>query len=264
MNEQQALERIREVVEDQEKTFLWLEGAPLTSLPLLPNHIKKLYVSKCKNITELPELPTSLTDFCCGATSIKVLPALPSCLHILNFAKSGVEYLPELPQSLTLLNAHKSKLAALPALPESLESLWCGGTNITEFQPLPPGLRVLDCSETRVAKLPVLPASLERLEIWRTPLRDLPDHFPESLDTLYAYEMLMPDKIMEETPNDYVARVKKFQGFITSLKSALEERDRRKRIIARCKAAKGDLMAATWHPDRVLDWCDPKAFDYED
>ena len=36
------------------------------------------------------------------------------------------------------------------------------------------------------------------------------------------------------------------------------------RTIQRCKAIKEDLMALTWHTDRVLDWCDPLAFSWED
>lgn len=264
MNEQYVLELIRSVAENQNKTLLWLENAQLTSLPSFPNHIRTLQVIKCKNITELPELPLNLTSFCCNGTPVKTLPILPRSLNILNCAETEVEYLPELPQSLRLLNANKAKLAVLPVLPESLDSLWCGGTNITEYPPLPLDLRVFDCSETRITKLPALPARLERLEIFRTPLRELPDHFPESLETLYAFEMLVPDKLVEETPNEYVARVKTFQRFISGLKTVLEERERRKRTITRCKSVKEDLMATTWNTDRVLDWCDPNVFKYED
>jgi hypothetical protein len=261
MNEQYALELIRSVAENQNKTFLWLENAQLTSLPSLPNHIRTLQVSKCKNITEIPELPPNLKSFCCNGTPLKTLPSLPRSLDILNCAGTEIEYLPELPSSLGLLNVYNSKVATLPALPESLGQLCCGQTSITEFPPLPRGLRAFDCSETRITKLPALPANLEHLEISKTPLCELPDHFPESLETLYAFEMLIPEyDIEEETPNEYVARVKKFQRFIVGMKLELN----RKRIIARCKAIKEELMAATWHPDRVLDWCDPNAFDCDD
>jgi len=44
----------------------------------------------------------------------------------------------------------------------------------------------------------------------------------------------------------------------------LEETERRKRTIQRTKEIKERLMAATWHTDRVLAWCDPHAFDYDD
>lgn len=263
MNEQKALERIRDVVENQ-SVFLWLEDAPITSLPSLPNHIERMWVSKCKNITKLPELPTKLIDLSCDGTPIKMLPALPSHLHLLNFAETEVEYLPELPQSLRVLHANNSKLAALPTLPECLSILRCWQTNITELPPLPRELRTLECSETRITKLPVLPENLRDLGIFRTPLRELPDQFPESLEYLSAFDMLWADKEIDESPNEYLTRIKKFQQCIADLKSVLEERERRKRTIARCKAVKEDLMAATWRTDRVLDWCDPKAFEYDD
>lgn len=37
--------------------------------------------------------------------------------------------------------------------------------------------------------------------------------------------------------------------------AAAEERERRERARARCHLLKEDLMAATWHPDRMLTWC---------
>lgn len=263
MNESYALEYIRGSFERKER-ILWLENSPLHSLPPLPNHITELYLCKSKNITELPELPQNLSAFSCSGTSIKTLPSLPNKLQTLICSDSEIEYLPELPKSLYLLNAHNSKLKELPALPEFLYNLWCGRTNITEFPTLPSVLQNLDCSETRITKLPPLPPNLRNLEIQDTPLRELPDRFPESLGVLYAFRTLLPDKFNEETPNDYLARVKKFQQFVSELKPALEERERRKRTIARCKAVKERLMAATWHTDRVLDWCDPNAFSFDD
>lgn len=284
MNEQYALKLIQEVAEDQEKKILRLENAQLTSLPLLPNHIKNLWlekaqitslpplpnhidtlwIEKCKMITELPELPPNLRDFSCCGTPVNTLPSLPSRLHRLSCEDTEVEYLPDLPPSLYLLNADNSKLAVLTELPESLVHLWCKNTNITEYPPLPRRLETFDCSNTRITKLPVLSEKIRHLRIYKTPLRELPEQFPDSLRFLHSYETLMPDKFENEMPNEYLARVKKFQGFIEGLKPVLEERECRKRVISRCKAVKEDLMAATWHTDRVLDWCDPHAFDWED
>ena len=263
MNESHALDLIHDVIERQGK-ILWLENSSLHSLPPLPNQITELYLCKSKNITEIPELPQHLLAFSCTGTPIRTLPSIPNKLQRLIVSDSEIEYLPGLPQSLYLLNAHNSNLKELPALPEFLCDLWCGRTNITEFPPLPSVLQNLDCSETRITKLPPLPPNLCRLEVQGTSLRELPERFPETLDVLYAFGTLLPDKFNEETPNDYLARVKKFQQFVSELKPALEEHERRKRIIQRCKAIKEELMAVTWHTDRVLAWCDPNAFSWED
>jgi hypothetical protein len=37
--------------------------------------------------------------------------------------------------------------------------------------------------------------------------------------------------------------------------AAAEEQARRERSQTRCRLLKEDLMAATWHPDRMLTWC---------
>lgn len=264
MNESYALNLIRDVVERQGK-ILRLENSPLRSLPPLPNHIEQLYVCKCKEITELPALPINLTEFACDGTSVKTIPTLPLHLQRLNCASTQVEYLPSLPQTLISLNIYNSQLKELPALPEVfLTTLMCGKTNLTEFPSLPNSLHTLDCSETRITKLPQLPQNLIVLDMYKTPIRELPERFPESLQWLTAYQMLLPDKLIEETPNDYVVRVKKFQQFIATLKPIMEEHICRRRCIARCKAVKEELMAATWHTDRVLEWCDPNAFSWED
>jgi hypothetical protein len=76
--------------------------------------------------------------------------------------------------------------------------------------------------------------------------------------------MRIPDNQPGERPNAYAKRINTFQKHIATLKLVLDERKSRKRMIARCKAIKGCLIEATWHPDRILAWCDPNAFDLGD
>ena len=264
-SESESLARINDIIK-QNNTCTVIENIRLRSLPSFSNCTNILYliIRSSNDITEIKELPPKLIEVACINTSCKTLPPLPQTLRKLGWNGSEIESL-ILPPSLKSLNLYNSKLNKLPELPATLEILSCEKTNITQYPPLPDTLFHFNCSLTSITRLPRLPPNLTYLDINRTPIRELPERFPESLTTLRAYLMiLIPDRQPDEEPNNYAKRINTFQKHIAALKLDLEERERRKRMIARCKVIKGCLIETTWHPGRVLDWCDPNAFDFGD
>ncbi len=265
MDESESRARINDIIA-QNSTLTFIENVRLRSLPSFSNCTNILYliIRSSNEIAEIKELPPNLIQVECINTSCKTLPPLPETLRILGWTGSEIEML-ILPLSLTTLDLYNSKLNKLPELPVTLEVLACEKTNITQYPPLPDTLLHFNCSRTDITCLPQLPPYLTYLDINRTPICELPERFPETLTTLRAFQMMrIPDNQPDEEPNNYAKRINTFQIHIANLKLALEERKSRKRIIARCKAIKGCLMEATWHPDRVLTWCDPNAFDYDE
>ena len=103
-----------------------------------------------------------------------------------------------------------------------------------------------------------LPPSIHEIEA----LNIAPTRLPNEIHNLFWFTVSDKNLPVKRRQNestwsrDWYTRVKEGE--------LLEEAERRKRIIQRTKEIKERLMAATWHPDRVLDWCDPRAFDYDD
>lgn len=103
---------------------LFLFDLELTSLPKLPDNLKKLNCSNNK-LTSLPKLPHSLNDISCGNNKLSSLPTLPRTL-----------------KSLWCFN---NKLLSLPTLPSTLELLWCFNNELTSLPTLPNNLKKLEC-----------------------------------------------------------------------------------------------------------------------
>lgn len=77
-----------------------------------------------------------------------------------------------------------------------------------------------------------------------------------------------PWQLQNESTPEYYQRIRTWISIRKGLREKIPQSvwivESRKRTVKRCKAVKEELMAATWHTDRVLDWCDPNAFSWED
>jgi hypothetical protein len=123
--------------------------------------LKRLYVSY-NQLTELPALPSSLTDLYCDFNQFTSLPALPPGLTYLSCKNNQLTSLPALPSGLRHLRCEGNKLTSLPALPNSLWYIYCGGNKLTSLPDLPNNafFMDLDCSDNNLTSLPALPKSL--------------------------------------------------------------------------------------------------------
>jgi Leucine-rich repeat (LRR) protein len=148
-----------------------------------------------------------------------------------------------------------------PTLPDSLEYLYFEKSQIEKLpERLPANLRYLSCSETKISEFPVdLPIGIIHIDA----LTIAPTSLPDKIYGICWFAVSDKNLPVKRTAadiamwsRDWYKRVKEGER--------LEVEKSRERTIQRTKEIKERLMATTWHPDRVLDWCDPLAFTYED
>ena len=133
-------------------------------LPLPPQLMVASLDCSGNKLTELPELPDSLTELICYQNQLTTLPDLPVSLTVLYCNYNELTALPELPANLTYLSCVFNQLATLPELPASLAELFCGSNQLTTLPELPTSLTALICYNNQLTTLPVLPNSL--IELW--------------------------------------------------------------------------------------------------
>lgn len=239
---------------------------PLKKLPPLPSTL--LHLNCCHSAIQELYLPDGLLTLYCNHIPLHCLPSLPSTLTDLICGSAYLSSLPSLPETLKHINIMdtSSSLTTLPPLPSALRSLVVCSDHIDTLQPLPNNLRLLLINNTKISKLPALPDSLSILSCKNTVIRDMPSTCSSTMDMLFDGNYYFRDKhaSRHESSRDYLSCIATFRERLKDIMSAAEERESRLRTVKRCKEIKERLMAATWHPDRVLDWCDPHAFDYEE
>lgn len=246
---------------------------PLTSLPPLPSTLVELHCCNT-NITRLPELPTSLEVLMCAGTGIRKLPPLPTSLKNLNFNNTLVEWAPTVfPSNMTSLSFAFTKVRMLLSLPEGLTYLDCSNSLLQRLPRLPESLRFLYCSYTPIQKLPQrLPSKLYELECYATMISEFPvvmpanirvkaydiaPHFlPENIENVGVFSISEKNLAIPRPETEFLSTREYFRR--------VKEAEPRIRIIQRVKCIKERLIAATWHPYRVVDWCDSNAFTYEE
>ena len=118
---------------------------------------RKIILSNLKNYTKLKE-------FNCSYNKLTELSDLPNSLTHLYCYDNNLTELPDLPNSLINLDCHNNNLTELPDLPNSLKELYCGNNNLTKLPDLPNSLKELWCSSNNLTKLPDLPNSLITLK----------------------------------------------------------------------------------------------------
>ena len=69
----------------------------------------------------------------CSDNQLTQLPELPASLTVLHCSGNQLTQLPELPASLTVLHCSGNQLTQLPELPASLTVLYCYGNQLTQY-----------------------------------------------------------------------------------------------------------------------------------
>ena len=203
--------------------LLYANKNRLTHLPaVLPRGLTSLLVSQ-NQITEFTEFPPDIDHlYLCKNPAPGLLPPLPPALKRLTVCGLGIKVLPALPPKLEMLRASENKLTSLPTLPATLTDMCVGYNYLTSLPlPLPPNLVVLGAVWNRLGYLPE------------------PEEFPKTITTFWFDGNALPNEEEGESLEDYLEQVKRcFVKYQT-------------RITKRTQAIFEELMALTWHPDRV-------------
>ena len=206
-----------------ELRLLYANKNRLTHLPaVLPRGLTSLMVSD-NQITEFTEFPPDIDHlYLCKNPAPGLLPPLPPALKRLTVCGLGIKALPALPPRLEMLRASENKLTSLPTLPATVTDICVGHNYLTALPlPLPPNLVVLGAVWNRLGHLPD------------------PEEFPKTITTFWFDGNALPNEEEGESLHDYLDEVKrcfvKYQA----------------RITKRTHAIFDELMALTWHPDRV-------------
>ena len=166
----------------------------LTELPPLPTTLTQLY---CFNngLKKLPESlsGTSLTELWCSDNELTELPNLPASLTKLWCFSNILKKLPDLSDtSLTELRCQNNHLEVLLNLPRTLTNLTCSGNELKKLPPLPASLRVLNCSHIKLTYLEELPLNLTELNCSDNLLAALPN-LHASLRVLNCSRNILPE-----------------------------------------------------------------------
>jgi len=143
--------------------FLSCSHNQITELPDLPSSLEKLWCWD-NQLTTLPVLPSSLRELVCGGNQLAALPTLPLGLEDLTCHDNQLTVLPELPANLRYLLCHSNQLTSLPALPSNLITVWCHDNLLSTLPALPMGLKNLLCSDNQLTSLDLTGLQLE--ELW--------------------------------------------------------------------------------------------------
>ena len=202
---------------------LYVSYNRLTRLPpSLPPRLTSLSVNN-NLITEFTEFPPEVEVlYLCNNPAPGPLPPLPPALKRLTACELGIKALPPLPPRLEMLRASCNKLTRLPTLPATVTDICVGHNYLTSLPlPLPPNLVVLGAVWNRLGHLPD------------------PEEFPKTVEQFWFDGNALPNEEEGESLHDYLAEVKrcfvKYQA----------------RITKRTQAIFDELMALTWHPERV-------------
>ncbi|WP_407175506.1 NEL-type E3 ubiquitin ligase domain-containing protein [Bradyrhizobium sp. STM 3562] len=163
-NRQEAVDRTRAwrdagVINER----LDLSSLSLTALPapLLPE-LRRLNVNN-NHLTSLPDLPDGLRRLYAISNGLTSLPA-------------------ELPPTLRRLTVDNNQLTSLPPLPPTLRELDASGNQLTSLPDLPTGLQRLNVDYNQLTNLPdPLPAELEWISARNNRLTSLPETVPADL-----------------------------------------------------------------------------------
>ncbi|NDC31785.1 MAG: hypothetical protein EBZ58_12820, partial [Bacteroidetes bacterium] len=137
----------------------------------------------------------------------------------------------------------KNQLVSLPdTLPVGLIEIDCSHNRLTRLSnTLPTSLTHLYVSDNQLTTLPdTLPPALTSFFCNSNRLTTLPDTLPAGLTNLYCWNNNFPDREVNESIPEYVARV-----------NAFAEKASKDRIVARCACVFEELAQTVWHPSRV-------------
>ena len=112
----------------------------------LPENTETINVSN-KNLTDIPPLNrfTNLKKLYCDNNQLTQLPQLNSSLEILNCSNNRLTQLPQLNSYLQDLRCYNNQLTQLPELNSYLQYLFCYNNQLTQLPELNSSLEILKC-----------------------------------------------------------------------------------------------------------------------
>lgn len=258
----------------EETKVISLQNLPrLTTLPPFSSSLEEIYIENV-HLQSLPVLEgcPRLRILVCKDTHINSIPELPVTLEYLDFSDNL--YLKELPElrnltNLKYINLEDSRIDRLETLPDSVQVLKLNYSRIKMIRNLPENLKVLECNYCPIKSLDQFPQGIQKIHLYWTLITYIPP-LPEGL-LEFHYDChlshfiqpfpklplsLLNLRFMERT-RTFIFQLKNgeiISDFQNTLSTWSKVRDF-VRNVSRCKCVKGDLMAATWHPERYLDWC---------
>jgi Leucine-rich repeat (LRR) protein len=148
----------------------------ITHIPESILKFKKLEVLHCRGnlLSSLPQLPESLKKLYCPSNQLTSLPVLNEKLEKLFCYNNKLTSLPLLNENLKLLDCHDNELTSLPVLNEKLQSLYCRCNKLSSLPSLNTNLITLNCNYNNLTSLPVLNEKLEALQCSHNQLTSLP------------------------------------------------------------------------------------------
>jgi hypothetical protein len=149
----------------------------------------------CNNLTQLPELNSSLRDLHCDNNQLTQLPQLNSSLQYLFCYNNQLTQLPQFNSSLRQLNCFNNQLTQLPKLNSSLQYLHCYNNQLTQLPELNSSLKILNCFNNQLTQLPELNSCLEKLNCSNNQLTQLPE-LNSSLQYLDCSNNELPFKLI--------------------------------------------------------------------
>jgi len=216
----------------------------LTELPaLLPEGLRLLYVGH-NRLTRLPVLSRTLTSLTVNDNLITEFTEFPPDIEFLYLCKNPAPGpLPPLPPALKRLTACELGIKALPApLPPKLEMLRVSCNKLTRIPTLPATVTDVCVGHNYLTSLPLpLPPNLVSLAAVWNRLGHLPDpeEFPKTVTDFWFDGNALPQEEEGESLEDYLTEVKRLYAKYQA------------RITKRTEKVFDELMALTWHPERV-------------
>jgi hypothetical protein len=153
-------------------TYLDCTGNNLTTLPILPKGLYRLYCSR-NQLTTFTSLPLTIWELICQGNQLTSLPPIPS-MQSLYCDGNKLTLLPTLPNTLITLACNSNQLSSLPPLPPNLKYLYCQNNKLVGLPLIPPNLERIETAFNQITVLPALPASLLHLDCRYNQLQTLP------------------------------------------------------------------------------------------
>lgn len=262
-------------------TIINLTNIHITTLPPLPQGLKRLSLTDIPSLTSLPALPFELTDLSLVNLGLKEVPPLPKGLQYLTLKNlPNLLEIPTPPITLIKVWYYDLPIGELPAHNMCIDLLefMCKGKNIKKLPPLPKSIDRLECDNTEVKEIPRLP-NLKCLNIANTPIEDLDGGgykdgkhiLPTSIRYIDARNTsikILPFILVYLLQRNINATY--YFGYCPLLlknekgESSLRYMDRwhewhrmeyeKYMTQKQCRAIKEELMAAAWHPRRFERW----------
>jgi hypothetical protein len=140
----------------------------------------------------------------------------------------------------------------LPPFPEGVKWISIWNMTLDELPPIPESVTRLTLWHVRLDELPPLPYNLEVLALAYTTLRILP-----RMPCMNKWKHYTCQLYTHENPNLLIPRGNLFSYEYADLWNQWwsEQEVSQLRVTKRCVTIKDELLAVTWHTDRIRDWC---------